>query len=65
MSIAETIESFDHALTAPELSRLLSVHKLTIYRAAESGALKCFRINSCIRFEPRAVASWLRERGAL
>ena len=65
MSITETIEQFDHALTAPELARLLSVHRLTIYRAARSGALKSFSIGTCIRFEPRAVAAWLRERGAL
>jgi excisionase family DNA binding protein len=61
---ADSIEQFDHALSASELAQLLSVHRLTIYRAAKSGALRSFRINSCIRFSPRAVAAWLRERGA-
>jgi excisionase family DNA binding protein len=65
LSIATTIEQFDHALTAPELARLLSVHVLTIYRAAKSGALPCFRINSAVRFDPSTIARKLRERGAL
>ena len=65
MSLVDSIEQFDHALTADELAHLLSVHKLSIYRAAKSGALKSFRIGTCIRFEPSAAARWLRERGAL
>jgi excisionase family DNA binding protein len=65
VSIAEQIEQFNHALTAGDLSRLLNVHKLTIYRAAKSGALKSFSVGTCVRFEPRAVATWLRDRGAL
>jgi excisionase family DNA binding protein len=65
VSIAEQVEQFDHALTAGDLARLLNVHKLTIYRMANAGTLPCFRINSAVRFEPRAVARALRERGAL
>lgn len=65
MSVADSIEQFDHALTAPELARLLGVHKLTVYRQAKAGVLPSFRVASCIRFDPRAVAQKLRERGAL
>lgn len=64
MSIADSIEQLDHAISAPELARLLGVHKLTIYRQAQAGALPCFRIGSAVRFEPRVVAAWLRHRGA-
>ena len=64
-SIADSIEQFDHALTAPELARILNVHRLTIYRAAQTGTLKSFRVGNCVRFEPRVVAAYLRERGAL
>jgi excisionase family DNA binding protein len=64
-SIADSIEKFDRALNAGDLSSLLNVHRLTIYRAASSGVLPCFRIGSCVRFDPRAVAAWLRERGCL
>jgi excisionase family DNA binding protein len=65
VSLADSIEQLDHAITASELSRLLGVHKLTIYRAAKSGVLPHFRVGTCVRFDPRAIASWLRERGAL
>ena len=60
MSIADSIEQLDHALTASELARILKVHKLTIYRQAHSGTLPCFRIGTAVRFDPRAVAAWLR-----
>ena len=63
MSIPEQIEQSDHALTADDLARLLRVHKLTVYRLAQAGTLPCFRVGTCVRFEPRAVAAWLRQRG--
>lgn len=63
MKLADHIESIDHALTAPQLARLLQVHKLTIYRQAQSGTLPCFRIGTAVRFDPRVVAAWLRDRG--
>ena len=62
--IADSIEKFDHALNATELSRLLGVNKLTIYRLAEQGRIPAFRIASAIRFDPHRVAAWLREREA-
>jgi excisionase family DNA binding protein len=62
-SLPEQLEQLGHAISAPELARLLNVHKLTIYRLAQTGTLPCFRVGTCVRFEPRAVADWLRERG--
>jgi excisionase family DNA binding protein len=62
MSIADHLDGLDHAISARELARLLGVHKLTIYRAVNSGVLPCFRIGSCVRFDPRVIAAWLRER---
>jgi excisionase family DNA binding protein len=58
--IADSIEQIDHALTANELARILNVHKLTIYRQAQAGTLPCFRVGTALRFDPRAVAAWLR-----
>ena len=59
-SITQRIENFGRALTAPELAALLAVHVLTIYRLAKSGRIPCFRIGSSLRFDPRAVANYLR-----
>jgi len=64
-TLADAIERFDHALTASELAKRLRVNKLTIYRLAHTGTLPSFRVGTCVRFDPRAVAAWLRKRGAL
>ena len=55
MSIADSIEQFDHALNAGELSRLLGVHKLTIYRLVQQGRIPAFRIGTAVRFDPRRI----------
>ena len=64
-SLSKQIDNLDRALTAPQLARLLSVDRATVYRAAKSGVLPSFRIGCCVRFDPKAVAAWLRERKAV
>jgi len=61
MSIADQIERTGHALTAEDLAKLLCVSKLTVYKLAKAGRIPAFRIGTCLRFDPRAVATWLRE----
>jgi excisionase family DNA binding protein len=60
MSIADKIEKLDHALTAADLAKFLSVSKITIFKYAASGRIPCFRVGTCVRFDPKAVAQWLR-----
>jgi len=64
-TLADSIEKFNRALTASELAKFFRVNKLTIYRRAKAGTLPHFRVGTCVRFDPCAVASWLRGRGAL
>jgi excisionase family DNA binding protein len=59
-SLPDRIAQFDHALTAAELSKLLAVSKITIFKHAATGRIPSFRVGSCVRFDPRAVAIWLR-----
>ena len=61
MSIADQIEKTGHALTAEDLAELLSVSKVAIFKQAAAGRIPCFRIGTCVRFDPRAVATWLRK----
>jgi excisionase family DNA binding protein len=61
MSIADQIEKTGHALTAEDLAELLSVSKVTIFKQAAAGRIPSFRIGTCVRFDPRAVATWLRK----
>ena len=61
-SLADQIESYRHALRAAELAELLSVSRITIFKLAKAGRIPSFRVGCCVRFDPRAVAKWLRER---
>jgi len=62
-TLADQIAAFEGALTARQLSELLSISAVTIFKMAKRGALPSLRIGGCVRFCPRTVARWLRERG--
>jgi excisionase family DNA binding protein len=59
-SLADQIERRGCALTAEELGKTLNVSKITIFKQAKAGRIPSFRIGTCVRFDPRAVAHWLR-----
>jgi len=59
-TLADQIELIGRALTAKELARMLSVSTITIFKQAKAGRMPCLRIGTCVRFDPRAVANWLR-----
>jgi excisionase family DNA binding protein len=61
-TLADQIERIGRALTARELAAMLSVSTITIFKQAKAGRIPCFRIGTCVRFDPRAVANWLREQ---
>ena len=61
-SLPDRIEKFSHALTAAELAELLAVSRITVFKLARSGRIPSFRVATCVRFDPRAVAQWLRQR---
>ncbi len=62
MSLADQIERIGRALTAKELAKLLSVSQVTVFKLAAAGRIPSFRVGSCVRFDPRSVAQWLRHR---
>jgi len=61
-SLPDRIEKFGHALRASELAELLAVSRITVFKLAKAGRIPSFRVGTCVRFDPRAVAQWLRER---
>lgn len=63
--LADVIESISHALTAAELARVLNVSKVTVFKQAAAGRIPSFRIGTCVRFDPYAVAQWLRGKGGV
>ncbi len=60
VSLADQIEHSDRALTAADLARVLSVSKITIFKQATAGRIPSFRIGTCVRFDPKITATWLR-----
>ena len=62
LSLADQIERRGCALTAEELSKTLNVSKITVFKQAKAGRIPSFRIGTCVRFHPRAVAQWLRSQ---
>jgi excisionase family DNA binding protein len=60
-SLPDQIERIHHALTAAELAQWLAVSRITVFKLAKAGRIPCFRIGTCVRFDPRAVATWLRK----
>jgi len=62
LDLAEQIERVGRALTAEELAKLLAVSRVTIFKQAAAGKIPSFRVGTCVRFDPRAVANWLRSQ---
>jgi excisionase family DNA binding protein len=62
LSLADQIECHGCALTAEELAETLNVSKITIFKQAKAERIPSFRIGTCVRFDPRSVAQWLRRQ---
>lgn len=61
LSLADRIERIERAMTADELAEILTVSRITIFKLAKAGRIPSFRIGTCVRFDPRSVAQWLRK----
>jgi excisionase family DNA binding protein len=61
-SLQTRIADFGRALTAKELAKLLNVSPITIFKQAKKGVIPCFRIGTCVRFEPKKTADWLAKQ---
>jgi excisionase family DNA binding protein len=47
-------------MTASQLAALLAVSRIIIYKLAKKNRIPSFRVGSCVRFDPKVVAAWLR-----
>ena len=59
VSVREKIASFGKALNAEQLADILGVSEITVYKHAKAGRIPSFRIGTCVRFCPKAVAEWI------
>jgi len=62
VSLYDRIATFGRALTAKELAELLNVSPITIFKQAKRGIIPCFRIGTCVRFEPKKTADWFSQQ---
>src|SRR5437762_14227636 len=60
ITLVEQIERMNHALTADDIAKVLSVSRITIFKQAKAGRIPSFRIGTCVRFDPKSFADWLR-----
>ena len=62
MTLIETLENMNTALTVEVLSRLTAISPKTLYKAIKAGRLPAYRIGGSVRLDPAEVAQWLRDR---
>jgi excisionase family DNA binding protein len=60
LSLADQIRTIGRAMTAKELAKFLNVSPITVFKQAKAGRIPSFRIGTCVRFDPQAVARWLK-----
>lgn len=60
-SLPDQIERVSHALTAAELAQWLAVSRITIFKLARAGRIPCFRIGTCVRFDPKSGGGVVEE----
>jgi excisionase family DNA binding protein len=59
-SLPQRIEEIKRAMTARQVAEFLAISPITVYKMAEAARLPSFRVGTAVRFDPRAIAEWLR-----
>jgi excisionase family DNA binding protein len=62
MNLADIINGRRAALTVSEVAGILSVSERQVYKLAASNRIPSFRIGGSVRFDPAAIADWLRQK---
>jgi excisionase family DNA binding protein len=64
LQLCDDLEGRTTALTVGEVAKILSVSKRQIYKLAELEEIPSFRVGGAVRFDPFAIAQWLRRATA-
>ena len=59
-SLADFIGQLRNLLTAIELGEYLKLSSKTIFQWSKQGRIPVIRMGSALRFDPKAIAAWLR-----
>ncbi len=60
--LGEFLKGRPRALRAGEVAALLSVSERLVYKLASERRIPAFRVGCALRFDPAALAHWLRDR---
>jgi hypothetical protein len=58
-TLREKLASFDGAIGADDIARLLQTSRHTIYLWVRANKIPYFRLNGCLKFDPALVADWI------
>ena len=62
MNLVEILQEKSQALTVSELAILLRISQRQLYKLAAGNRIPSFKIGASVRFDPAAIAAWLRQR---
>jgi excisionase family DNA binding protein len=57
-TVRTKLMSFERALKARELAKILALDKNTVYAHTRENRIPCFRIGTSVRYDPSVVAEW-------
>jgi len=60
VDLASQLANVDHALTVPEVAKLLGFSRSALYEMVNDCRIPHHRIGSSIRFDPQELADWWR-----
>jgi excisionase family DNA binding protein len=64
MGLADSLRGRTSALNVSEIAELLNVSERQVYKLVAEHRIPCFKIGGSIRFDPFAIAIWLRQKMA-
>jgi excisionase family DNA binding protein len=62
--LADSLDRKTSALTVSDVAELLNISERQVYKLVAEHRIPCFKIGGSIRFDPFAVAFWLRQKMA-
>jgi excisionase family DNA binding protein len=64
MGLADSLRGRTSALNVSDIAELLNVSERQVYKLVSEHRIPCFKIGGSIRFDPFAIAIWLRQKMA-
>jgi excisionase family DNA binding protein len=60
--LTDCLDGKRRALVVTDIAELLSISERQVYKLVAAHSIPCFKIGGSIRFDPSAIAVWLRQK---